>query len=59
FNILCAAGLSEDARKRLQQCRDCTHQILKPALVTNSNVHTEMEIPVAYLDSLPKVWFWA
>ncbi|GJS75471.1 Rop guanine nucleotide exchange factor 1-like protein [Tanacetum coccineum] len=54
FNILCAAGLFEDARKRLQQCRDRSHRILKPALVINSNVHTEMEIPVAYLDSLPK-----
>ena len=48
-------GLSEDARKRLQQCRDCTNQILKAALAINSNVLSEMEIPSAYLDSLPKV----
>lgn len=47
-------GLSEDARKRLQQCRDCTNQILKAALAINSNVLSEMEIPGAYLDSLPK-----
>lgn len=48
-------GLSEDARKRLQKCRDCTNQILKAALAINSNVLAEMEIPNAYFDSLPKV----
>lgn len=48
-------GLSEDARKNLQQCRDFTNQILKAALAINSNVLSEMEIPTAYLDSLPKV----
>ncbi|KAK1377370.1 Rop guanine nucleotide exchange factor 1 [Heracleum sosnowskyi] len=47
-------GLSEDARKKLQQCRDCTNQILKAALAINSNVLAEMEIPSAYLDTLPK-----
>lgn len=47
-------GLSEDARKRLQQCRDCTNQILKAALAINSNVLAEMEIPSPYLDTLPK-----
>lgn len=51
-------GLSEDARKRLQQCRDCTNQILKAALAINSNVLSEMEIPNAYLESLPKVCFY-
>lgn len=50
-------GLSEDARKRLQQCRDCTNQILKAALAINSNVLAEIEIPSAYLDTLPKVSF--
>ncbi|CAK9168049.1 unnamed protein product [Ilex paraguariensis] len=49
-------GLSVDARKRLQQCRDCTNQILKAALAINSNVHAKMEIPNAYLETLPKVW---
>jgi len=48
-------GLSEDARKRLQQCRDCTNQILKAALAINSNVLAEMEIPSPYLVTLPKV----
>lgn len=48
-------GLSEDARKRLQQCRDCTNQILKAALAINSSVLAEMETPRAYLETLPKV----
>uniref|UniRef100_A0A2P2LHA2 PRONE domain-containing protein n=1 Tax=Rhizophora mucronata TaxID=61149 RepID=A0A2P2LHA2_RHIMU len=47
-------GLSEDGRKRLQQCRDCTNQILKAAMAINSSVLAEMEIPTAYLDTLPK-----
>ncbi|KAL2537846.1 Rop guanine nucleotide exchange factor 1 [Forsythia ovata] len=49
-----AKGMSDDMRKRLQQCRDCTNQILKAALAINSNVLTEMEIPDAYLETLPK-----
>ena len=49
------SGLSEDARRRLQQCRDCTNQILKAAMAINSCVITEMEIPCAYLETLPKV----
>ncbi|KAI3921051.1 hypothetical protein MKX01_036030 [Papaver californicum] len=48
-------GLSENARKRLQQCRDCTNQILKAALASNSSVLCEMEIPSVYLETLPKV----
>lgn len=47
-------GLSEDARKRLQQCRDCTNQILKAAMAINSSVLAEMEIPSAYLETLRK-----
>jgi len=50
-------GLSDDARKRLQQCRDCTNQILKAAMAINSSVLVETEIPTAYMDSLPKVTF--
>ncbi|KAL9231872.1 hypothetical protein vseg_007038 [Gypsophila vaccaria] len=49
-----SGGLSEEARKRLQQCRDCTNQILKAAMAINSSVIAEMEIPCAYLESLPK-----
>ncbi|KAK4853922.1 hypothetical protein QYF36_016526 [Acer negundo] len=47
-------GLSENTRKRLQQCRECTNQILKAAMAINSSVLAEMEIPNAYLESLPK-----
>ncbi|KAK8582551.1 hypothetical protein V6N13_069325 [Hibiscus sabdariffa] len=47
-------GLSEDARKKLQQSRDCTNQVLKAAMAINSNVLAEMEIPTAYLENLPK-----
>ncbi|KAI3834339.1 hypothetical protein MKX03_030146 [Papaver bracteatum] len=47
-------GLSEVSRKRLQQCRECTNQILKAAMAINSGVLAEMEIPSAYLESLPK-----
>lgn len=47
-------GLSEDVRKKLQQCRDCTNQILKAAMAINSSVLAEMEIPAAYLETLPK-----
>ncbi|XP_030950852.1 rop guanine nucleotide exchange factor 1-like [Quercus lobata] len=47
-------GLSEDVRKKLQHSRECTNQILKAALAINSSVLAEMDIPVAYLDSLPK-----
>uniref|UniRef100_A0A5B6Z5M2 PRONE domain-containing protein n=1 Tax=Davidia involucrata TaxID=16924 RepID=A0A5B6Z5M2_DAVIN len=47
-------GLSEDTRKRLQQCRECTNQIFKAAMAINSSVLAEMEIPNAYLEGLPK-----
>ncbi|XP_054790698.1 rop guanine nucleotide exchange factor 1 [Prosopis cineraria] len=47
-------GLSQDMRKRLQQSRECTHQILKAALAINSTVLSEMKIPHIYLDNLPK-----
>ncbi|KAM1246065.1 hypothetical protein TB2_042349 [Malus domestica] len=47
-------GLSENVRKTLQQCRECTNQILKAAMAINSSVLAEMETPDAYLESLPK-----
>ena len=49
------SGLSEDGRKRLQQCRECTNQILKAAMAINGNVLAEMETPKVYLHNLPKV----
>ncbi|GAB4853110.1 Rop guanine nucleotide exchange factor 1 [Ancistrocladus abbreviatus] len=48
------SGLSEDTRKKLQQCKDCTNQILKAAMAINSSVLAEMEIPSSYVESLPK-----
>uniref|UniRef100_A0ACD5Y6U0 Uncharacterized protein n=1 Tax=Avena sativa TaxID=4498 RepID=A0ACD5Y6U0_AVESA len=47
-------GLPEDARRKLQQSRDCANQILKAAMAINSDVLAEMEIPEVYLESLPK-----
>ncbi|XP_074591025.1 rop guanine nucleotide exchange factor 1-like [Curcuma longa] len=47
-------GLSEDARKRLQQCRECVSQILKAAMATNSGVLAEMEIPDVFIETFPK-----
>ncbi|CAN6218592.1 unnamed protein product [Urochloa humidicola] len=47
-------GLSEDARRKLQQSRDCANQILKAAMAINSDVLAEMEIPEVYLETLPK-----
>ncbi|KAM1243636.1 hypothetical protein ACFX15_034493 [Malus domestica] len=47
-------GLSCETRKKLQQCRDCCNQILKAAMAINSSVLVEMEIPRAYMETLPK-----
>ncbi|RZR99280.1 hypothetical protein BHM03_00028801 [Ensete ventricosum] len=47
-------GLSDDSRKRLQQCRDCVNQILKASMAINSGVLAEMEIPGIYIETLPK-----
>ncbi|KAL3825665.1 hypothetical protein ACJIZ3_021694 [Penstemon smallii] len=47
-------GLSEESIKRLQQNRECTHQLLKAVLAINSNVLAEMEMPNAYVETLPK-----
>lgn len=55
FPMVPPNGLSENMRERLQQARECTSQILKAAMAINSNVLAEMEIPNAYLESLPKV----
>lgn len=49
-------GLSEETRKKLQQCRDFANQILKAALAINSGVLAEMEVPDPYLETLPKVF---
>lgn len=48
-------GLQEGTRKRLQQCRDCTNQVLKAAMAINSAVLTDMTVPDIYIETLPKV----
>ncbi|KAJ7300242.1 hypothetical protein O6H91_Y029900 [Diphasiastrum complanatum] len=47
-------GLSDESKRRLQQQRESTSQILKAAMAINAQVLSEMEIPDAYLESLPK-----
>ncbi|GER38780.1 Rop guanine nucleotide exchange factor 1 [Striga asiatica] len=49
-----AKGLSEEMRKRLGKCRECTQQIFKAAVAINNGVLSEMEVPQVYLDNLPK-----
>ncbi|KAK6916387.1 PRONE domain [Dillenia turbinata] len=49
------SGLSEEARKSLLQCRDCSNQILKAAMAINSSVLAEMDIPRAFIETLPKI----
>lgn len=48
-------GLCTDTRKKLQHCRKCSNQILKAVVTMNSALLAEMEVPTAYLESLPKV----
>ncbi|RWR72202.1 rop guanine nucleotide exchange factor 3-like protein [Cinnamomum micranthum f. kanehirae] len=47
-------GLSEKSRKQLQHKRECANQILKAAMVINSSILDEMEVPETYLATLPK-----
>lgn len=49
-------GLSEEGKKFLQHHRECISQILKAAVAINNQVLSEMEIPSAYWDALPKVF---
>jgi hypothetical protein len=49
------AGLSETARKDLQQKRDCANQIHKAAVAINSGVLSDMEVPDSFIALLPKV----
>ena len=50
-----AGGLSDKSRKHLRHKRDCATQIHKAAMAINSSVLAEMEIPDAYVSSLPRV----
>ncbi|KAH6559096.1 hypothetical protein KP509_1Z028300 [Ceratopteris richardii] len=47
-------GLPIAARKQLQIQRENTNQVLKAASAINAQVLTEMEVPSAYWDALPK-----
>ncbi|KAJ8642891.1 hypothetical protein MRB53_004639 [Persea americana] len=47
-------GLSEKSRKQLQHKRECANQILKAAMVINSSILDEIEVPETYLATLPK-----
>ncbi|KAG6425926.1 hypothetical protein SASPL_110135 [Salvia splendens] len=47
-------GLSDANRKWLQYQKDSVNQVLKAAMAINAQVLTEMEIPDAYIDALPK-----
>ncbi|KAG0454652.1 hypothetical protein HPP92_023944 [Vanilla planifolia] len=47
-------GLSDVSRKWLQFQKESVNQVLKAAMAINAQVLMEMEIPEAYIDSLPK-----
>nr|GMC79079.1 rop guanine nucleotide exchange factor 7-like [Ipomoea batatas] len=47
-------GLTGNARKMLQQTRNCTNQILKAAMAINCSTLAEMEVPESYLEALAK-----
>ncbi|GJM89726.1 hypothetical protein PR202_ga05941 [Eleusine coracana subsp. coracana] len=47
-------GLSDSYRKWLQNQKDLVAQVLKAAMAINANVLMEMEVPEAYMESLPK-----
>lgn len=49
------AGLTDKARKDLQQRRDCANQIHKAAVSINSGVLGDMEVPESFMAVLPKV----
>lgn len=47
-------GLSENARKHLQNKRDATNQILKASMAINSITLADMDVPESYMEALPK-----
>ncbi|KAI3801273.1 hypothetical protein L1987_29377 [Smallanthus sonchifolius] len=49
-----AGGLSESARKNLQNKRDSTNQILKAAMAINSITLADIDVPESFLEALPK-----
>ncbi|KAF3339807.1 rho guanine nucleotide exchange factor 8 [Carex littledalei] len=47
-------GLSDKAREHLQNLKEKVNQVLKAAMAINANSLAEMEVPEAYIESLPK-----
>uniref|UniRef100_A0A0D9WJN2 PRONE domain-containing protein n=1 Tax=Leersia perrieri TaxID=77586 RepID=A0A0D9WJN2_9ORYZ len=47
-------GLSDASRKWIQHQKDLVNQVLKAAMAINANVLMEMDVPEAYIESLPK-----
>ncbi|XP_072971957.1 rho guanine nucleotide exchange factor 8-like [Typha angustifolia] len=47
-------GLSDVSGKWLQHQKELVNQVLKAAMAINANVLMEMEVPEAYVESLPK-----
>nr|GMD50882.1 rop guanine nucleotide exchange factor 5-like [Ipomoea batatas] len=48
------SGLVDGTRKKLNQKRECASQILKAAMSINSIAIAEMDVPISYLEALPK-----
>jgi hypothetical protein len=49
------SGLSDRMHRELQQKRDQASQIHKMAMEINSGILSEMQVPLSYLETLPKV----
>jgi hypothetical protein len=48
-------GLSDSSRRWLQHQKELVNQVLKATMAINANVIMEMDVPDAYMESLPKV----
>jgi hypothetical protein len=48
-------GLSDSSRRWLQHQKELVNQVLKATMAINANVIMEMDVPEAYMESLPKV----
>ncbi|XP_048549188.1 rop guanine nucleotide exchange factor 9-like [Triticum urartu] len=47
-------GLSDSTRRWLQHQKELVNQVLKATMAINANVIMEMDVPEAYMESLPK-----
>uniref|UniRef100_A0ACD5T7G4 Uncharacterized protein n=1 Tax=Avena sativa TaxID=4498 RepID=A0ACD5T7G4_AVESA len=47
-------GLSDSSRRWLQYQKELVNQVLKATMAINANVIMEMDVPDAYMESLPK-----